>query len=97
MNLNDPELLRLTSEIKDATAYKNKVMESYQFELNDFPERLLKLFYDVPFVEAGLVADARAKAEKFATAMLTLRQTLALPDPAAWSAEIEEHRHRQGG
>jgi hypothetical protein len=96
MDPNDPVLLRTTAALREVAAYQeHRLRKLHQFEIDDYPERFLQLFEDVPLVDRQALASMHAKARQFAPAMLELRQKLELANPEPWFTEIEEHRMRQ--
>jgi hypothetical protein len=76
---NDPALLRTTAALREVAAYQEqRLRKLHQFEIDDYPERFLQLFEDVPLVGKQALASMHAKARQFAPAMLELRQRLDL-------------------
>lgn len=91
---DDPDLLRTNAAIRDGSAYRERLNKSWKFELDEYPERFVQLFDDVPLVPPELVSPIRAKALAFAPAMVELREELKLSNPELWFAEIEQHRNK---
>jgi hypothetical protein len=92
---NDANLARTTAAIREINTYlEQRLRKVYQFRVDDYPERFLQLFEDVPFVSEEVLAPILAKARQFAPAMLDLRQNLQLANPEPWSLEIDEHSKR---
>lgn len=90
---NDPVLLRTTAALNEAGVYTTQRLDKlHEFHIEDYPERFLQLFEDVPLVDQQTLAPIRANARQFAPAMLELRQKLELADPEPWFNEIEAHR-----
>lgn len=95
MDPNDPELLRTTAAIREGSTYlEQRLRKIHQFELDDYPDRFLQLFEDVPLVDQQAVLSVQTKARRFAPAMLALRQRLEVDDPEPWFSEVDEHRKR---
>lgn len=93
MDASDPVLLRTTAAICEANTYlEQRLRKVHQFEVDDYPDRFLRLFENVPLVEPESVAPIQAKARQFAPVMLELRQQLYLTNPEPWFIELEEHR-----
>jgi hypothetical protein len=89
------ELERDPAAIQQIRAYREHGLNKlYEFRVDDYPERFLHLFEDVPFVSEEVLAPIQAKARQFAPAMSELRQNLQLASPEPWFLEIEEHRKR---
>lgn len=90
---NDPELLRTTSAIREGSTYlEQRLRKIRQFEADDYPDRFIQLFDDVPLLDPEVLAQIRTKALQFAPTMAELRQELQLSNPEPWFFEIEEHR-----
>jgi len=87
-----PAFLRLSAEIDSANHYINRLQKIYQFELEDYPERLVSLFDNVPLLDAEQVRPIRDRALAFASEMETLRQSLTLPNAEVWFSELEKAR-----
>ena len=60
--------------------------------LEDFPDRLIGFYDDVPSADRAVVARTRAKAEQFFPGMRQIRKTFTLNDPEPWIEEIEASR-----
>lgn len=95
MDPNDPNLLRLNAEAAKGNEYLGRLRNLYKTELENYPERLMSLFDDVPYVQAERLAPLREKASIFAADMGILSRTLILPNPEAWLRELDEARARQ--
>jgi hypothetical protein len=96
MDPNKAILTRTTGEIRAISTYlEQRLRRIYLLRADDYPDRFLQLFEDVPSVGEEVLAPIRAKARQFAPAMLELRQTLQLANPEPWFDEIDEHRKRQ--
>lgn len=96
MDVNNPEFLRLTAEIDAGNSYVgNRLRTIHQFEMNDYPERFMSLFEDIPLLGSDEIRPVREKASKFAEDMRALRQSLTLPNAEAWFFELEEARKQQ--
>jgi hypothetical protein len=92
---DDPELLRTTSAIREGSTYlEQRLHKIRQFEVDEYPDRFIQLFEDVP-VSSDILAPIRANALQFAPTMIELRQSLQLSNPEPWFSEIEQHRNRQ--
>lgn len=90
MDPNNPELHRLTGEIKIGNAYiAERLRKIYQFDLDDFPECFLALFENVPYLTEKELLPFREKAARFASDMTTLKQSMSLPNAETWMQELE--------
>lgn len=92
ISLDNTEYSRLTAEIRAGHAYKERVQGLRSFTLDEYPDRFMALFEEVPLIDESVIVLARDKAKKFEPAMSTLRNSFTILDPVAWCAEIEEHR-----
>jgi hypothetical protein len=95
MEPNDANLARTTAAIREISTYlEQRLRKIYQFRVDNYPDRFLQLFEDVPLVSEEVLAPIQAKARQFAPAMVELRQNLQLASPEPWFLEIDEHRKR---
>jgi hypothetical protein len=95
MNPDDATLTRTIAATREINTYiEQRLRKISEFRVDDYPERFLQLFEDVPFVSDEVLASIQAKARQFAPAMLELRQNLQLASPEPWFLEIDEHRKR---
>lgn len=91
---NDPEFLRLTTEINQGHAYLERLGRIHQFELDDYPSRFLALFDGAPYRASEELAPVREKALAFAADMTELRSSMSLPNAEKWIREIDLSRGR---
>lgn len=95
-NPTDPRIARTTAAISEiATFLEQRVRTIYKLGAQDFPDRFLQLFENVPLLSDDVLEPIRAKAKTFAPSMTELRETLALANPEPWFDEIDENRRRQ--
>jgi flagellin-specific chaperone FliS len=92
----NPLFVRLNAEIDSGQEVASRLQKIYQFELDDYPERFLRLFDNVPLLAEDEVRPIREKARKFASEMKILRESLTLPNAEAWLSELEEASKRSG-
>lgn len=94
---NNPELHRLTGEVNVGHAYiAERLRKIHQFDLDDYPERFLALFENVPYLTQGELLPFRERAARFATDMTALKRSMSLPNAETWMHELEEARRREG-
>jgi hypothetical protein len=87
----DPNFLRLNAEIDLGNDYiVNRLQKIYQFKLDDYPERFVEIWTNVPLLEADEVKVMRERALQFTSAMKSLQQTLTLQNPETWFVELEK-------
>lgn len=93
---NNPEFLRLTNEINLGHTYiRERLRKIHEFDLDDYPERFLALFENVPYIAESELLPIRERAARFATDMSTLKRSMSLPNAEAWMYELEEARRNQ--
>lgn len=91
MQPDDPVLSRLTAQIRLATEFQGSRLKNlHRLELEEYPDKFMELFVDVPLIEASEVESLRVAAAVFAPGMLSLRQTRTLPDPEQWIEELQK-------
>jgi hypothetical protein len=89
----DPEFLRLTAEINALNAcVGNQLNKMHEWELDEYPDRLMSIFDQVPLLDQQTVASLRDNALRSAPAMHSLRDTYTIPDVSGWSQVIDEAR-----
>ena len=95
LNPNDPVFARTTAAIFELGTLYQRTNDVSKFDANDFPDRFLKIFDNVPATVAASAAHARTEATKFAPGMRLLREKLELDNPDEWFSMIDEHRNRE--
>jgi hypothetical protein len=88
----NPEFVRLNAEIARGHEYiaQNRMIGKYA--LDDYPDRLLALFNEVPVIDLALVGPLLHRAQSFAGDMDALRTRQELPRPEAWIEALEAAR-----
>lgn len=94
---NDPEVNRLTEEIKLGQAYIDGPLNKiYQLDLDNYPQCFLDLFENVPYLAQEELLQFREKAARFAKDMTALKQSNTLPNAETWMHELEgARRHKE--
>ncbi len=93
VDVNDPEFIRITASLHACNSYlQERLNQLYQFDLDDYPDRLLTLLDGVPFVAPEEVTAVRTAVQLFVPAMKELRERLQLSNPEAWLAAVEAHQ-----
>lgn len=94
---NDPEVNRLTEEIKFGQAYIDGPLNKiYQLDLDNYPQCFLDLFENVPYLAQEELLQFREKAARFAKDMTALKQSNTLPNAETWMHELEgARRHKE--
>lgn len=90
----NPQFLRLNAEIESGNAFTSRLQKIYEFNIDDYPERFVGLFDNVPLLEEDEVRPIRGKALQFTSDMKTLRHSLTLPNAEAWFVELEDTNRR---
>ena len=87
----DPVLPQLNAKINSLVEYQSSRLSNlHLLELEDFPDKFMKVFDDVPQIDAGELNVLRASAAKFSSGMLSLRQTRTLDDPELWIEKLQK-------
>jgi hypothetical protein len=92
IDVTNPQFIRLNAEIESGSALSSRLQKIYQIDLEDYPDRFVGLFDNVPLLDETEVRPIRERALQFSSDMKTLRQSWTLPNPEAWFAVIEESR-----
>lgn len=93
LNFDDPKLLDLGMRIKSLSEYQKSRLSGLQLlRLEDYPDRFMSLFDEVPQIEASEVEPLRTQAARFADGMRSLSMNRRLSDPELWISEIERAR-----
>jgi hypothetical protein len=88
----NPQFMRLNAEIESASAVTIRLQNIYQLDLEDYPDRFVGLFDNIPLLDQAEVSPIREKALQFSPDMKTLRQLWTLPNAETWFGVIEESR-----
>lgn len=86
--LDDPQFKQITAEITGANIYLHRLIQP--LELDDYPDRFLQPYMDIPLLEAEAAELLRTSALQFAPVMLEIRKNLKLDNPERWFLEIEK-------
>lgn len=89
MDPNDPELLRLSEEIKSGHNYLERLRKVRVYELDDYPSCFLSLFDNVPYLTQEEMVRLREETARFASDMSLLKQNMLLPNSESWMRELE--------
>lgn len=90
---NDPLHLRLSEQLRTLREFEQSRLRNFhKFSLDDFPDRFMAVFNDVPLIEEELVQPLRQEAAKFAPDMDALVKHRKLVDRELWIEILEAHR-----
>lgn len=89
---DDQNYLQLTERIRSIGEFRSRLKNFYQLELEDYPEKFMEVFENVPQVEAKEVEPLRAQAAKFSPGMLSLKESQTLADTELWILELNKKK-----
>ena len=90
---DDPSFATLSSRIASLLEYQNSRLRNlHLLSLDDYPDKFMSLFDEVPQVEPIDVEPLREQAAAFANGMRSLRKDRTLADAELWIAELERAR-----
>lgn len=92
IDAGDPRYLKLLADRRLLGAFQNDRLRNFrEFELEDFPDRLMKVFDEIPsLVDPEKVRSLRANAARFASGMESLRDSKTLPEAELWIEELNK-------
>jgi hypothetical protein len=92
---DDPLFNQLSAQIRSIHEFQGTRLKNlHRLELDDYPDKLMEIFDDVPQVDPGEIETQRVAAARFAAGMVSLRQSKTLPDPELWIEELSKARNR---
>ena len=92
---DDADFFRLTAQIKSIQEFQGSRLKNLsRLELEDYPDKFMELFVDVPQIEPAELETLRIAAARFTNGMLSLRQFRTLPDPELWIETLQNARDR---
>lgn len=84
---------RLNAQINEINDFIiSKLNKTHQFDLDDYPERFVSLFADVPQLDEATLTSLRRSASRFAPGMTSLKESRTLSDPDLWISALQETR-----
>ena len=85
---------QLSAQIRSIHEFQDTRLKNlHRLEIDDYPDKLMEIFDDVPQVDPGEVETQRAAAARFVPGMVSLRQSRTLPDPELWIEELTKARN----
>lgn len=92
---DDPLFNRLSAEIRSIHEFQNlRLRTLHRLELEDYPEKFMEIFDDVPQINPAEIDVLRTEAARFTPGMTSLRQSKTLPDPELWIDTLGKARNR---
>lgn len=95
INPDDPLFNQLTSKISAIREFQaSRLNNMHRLELEDYPQKFMEIFDDVPVVQASKVDQLRIAAARFASGMSSLRESRLLRDSELWIDVLAKGRVR---
>lgn len=92
---DDPVFSRLTAQIRAISEFQeSRIDDLHRLELEDYPDKFMEIFVDVPQIESTEIEPLRVAAARFAPGMHSLRQTRTLPEPELWIETLRKERDK---
>ena len=90
---DDPIFTGLSARIASLLEYQtSRLRNLHRLTLDDYPDKFIRLFDEIPQVETFRIAPLRDRATQFASGMRSLRDARTLPDPELWITELDRAR-----
>lgn len=88
---DDPLYTTLSEQIRSINEFQTSHFKNlHRLALEDYPDKFMGVFDDVPQIEAQEIEPLRIAAARFAPGMLALRQSQTLPDTELWIEELNK-------
>lgn len=88
----DARYAELNERIRSISEFRSRLRSFHRLELEDYPEKFMEVFENVPQVKAEEVEPFRALAARFSPGMLTLKESQTLSDTELWVAALNKQR-----
>jgi hypothetical protein len=86
---------QLSAQIRSIHEFQGSRLKNlHRLELEDYPNRFMEIFDDVPQVDPAEVDTLRMAAARFVPGMSSLRESRTLPDPELWIEALSKIRDR---
>lgn len=86
---DDPVYAKLSEQIQSIHEFQSsRLSKLHRLEIEDYPDKFMHVFDDVPQIEAQQIEPLRVTAARFAPGMLSLKQNQTLPDSELWIEEL---------
>ncbi|EWS53015.1 MULTISPECIES: hypothetical protein [unclassified Methylibium] len=95
MHTDDPTLLRVNQQMRALSEFQTSRLRSlHKLALEDFPDKFMALFTDVPMTEDVELIPLRQEASRFAGGMLSLVKSRELADRELWIEALNAAREQ---
>jgi hypothetical protein len=92
---DDPVYAKLSEQIRSIHEFQSSRLSNlHRLDIEDYPDKFMNVFDDVPQIDAQQVEALRVAAAKFAPGMLSLKQNQTLPDSELWIEELNKARDK---
>lgn len=93
MQANDPQHLRITEELRTLRDFQqSRLLKFHKLNLEDFPDKFMSVFSDVPMIDEEVLRPFRAEAAKFAPGMESLVRSRKIVDRELWIETLNAKR-----
>lgn len=90
---DDPVFAHLNARIASLLEFQNnRLRKLHLLALEDYPDKFMSLFGEVPQIEPDIIESLRTRAALFAPGMQSLRKNRTLADTELWIAELDRAR-----
>jgi hypothetical protein len=91
---DDPQLLKLNAQLSSISEFQNARLNNlYNIEIEDYPDKFMAIFDNVPQVEKSLVDTMKKSAARFSPGMQSLSQTRTLVDSELWIEVLQNSKN----
>jgi hypothetical protein len=88
---SDTDFLTLSEKIRSIDEFVNSRLRNlHLYELEDFPDRFMSIFEEVPQIDKSIIEAQRIRATKFAGGMTSLKLNQTLPESELWIEELNK-------
>ncbi len=92
---DDPIYANVSARISSLLEFQSSRLRNlHLLALDDYPDKFMSLFDEVPQIEASELEPVRSRAALFASGMQSLRRNRVLTDVELWIAELDENRKK---
>jgi hypothetical protein len=93
INPDDQLFKQLTAQIRSIQEFQDSRLKNlHRLELEDYPNKFMEIFDDVPQIEPAKIDTLRMAAARFAPGMSSLNESRTLPDSELWIETISKAR-----
>lgn len=85
LQIDDPHLVRISGQVRTLKDFQQSHLSSlHKLELDDFPDKFMNIFSDVPLIDEQAILPLRQDAARFASGMRSLALERKLSDRELW-------------